>query len=113
MDLLILMKQTSHAADVHHASDTFTEQSKAGFTVMTHARGMLIWHGPPSDFGPYHAIAVVWEAGQGNDDSTLDTRRFAATYIVVQGRFASTKNDYVVYIHQRACKAPASYNHCL
>ncbi len=41
-------------------------------------RGMLIRHGPPSDFGPYHAIAVVWEAGQGNDDLTLDTRRFAA-----------------------------------
>ena len=40
--------------------------------------GMLIRHGPPSDFGPYHAIAVVWEAGQGNDDSTLGTRRFAA-----------------------------------
>ncbi len=41
------------------------------------SRGMLIRHGPPSDFGPYHATAVVWEVGQGNDDSTLGTRRFA------------------------------------
>ncbi len=34
--------------------------------------GMVIRHGPPSDFGPYHAVAVVWKAGQGNEDILID-----------------------------------------
>ena len=37
---------------------------------------MLFRHGPPSDFGLYHAIAIVWEAGQGNDDTRH--RRYSA-----------------------------------
>ena len=30
-----------------------------------------MWHGPLSHFGPYHAIALSWEAGQGNMAQTL------------------------------------------
>ncbi len=38
----------------------------------------LIRRGLSSDFDPYYAFTVVWEAGQGNDDSTLGTRQFSA-----------------------------------
>ena len=37
--------------------------------------GMLIRHGPPSDFGPYHTIAFVWERGKGTTTLCTDDAR--------------------------------------
>ena len=56
-------------------------------------RGMLIRHGPPSYFGPYHAIAVVWEGGKGmkTRHPVLGALRQLPSPLLVQQRYLKVK----------------------